>query len=379
MSNLKNLNGVHVVTTSSERKAFLKFPYQHYKGDECFVPPLLIDQKKLINTQKNPFYQHADIELFLAERNGKTIGRIAAIDNQAYNEYHNTKTGFFGFFECVNDKEVASLLFRVAKDWLRNRDLNSVIGPANPGMMDVVGTLIDGFDRLPVLLYPYNHSYYDSLIKSCGFEKEVDMYNYWVKDTGVDLERLNRGKKIIEKRYPSFRLRTVNMKEIEKEGERIRQIFNKSWADNWGFVPITKPEFKHLIKDLKLIVDPNFIYLVEVDGNTVGFSIALPDWNRALRYLKNGRLLPTGIFKLLYHKYKIDRLRTALMGVLPEYRNAGFDAMMHRETTVKCLESDRLEGSEIGWILETNTPMIRVAEKVNGVRKQTYRMYRAAL
>lgn len=379
MGNLENLNGIHVVTTSSERKAFLKFPYQHYKGNDYFVPPLLIDQKKLINTQKNPFYQHADIELFLAERNGKTVGRIAAIDNHAFNEYHNTKTGFFGFFDCIDDKDVASLLFRVAKDWLRNRGLHSVIGPANPGMMDVVGTLVDGFDKLPVLLYPYNYPYYDSLIKSCGFRKEVDMYNYWVKDTGVDLERLNRGKKIIEKRYPSFRIRTVNMKEIEKEGERIRKIFNKSWANNWGFVPITKPEFKHLINDLKLIVDPQFNYLVEVDNKTVGFSIALPDWNRALKYLKNGRLFPTGTFKLLYHKSKIDRIRTALMGVLPEYRNAGFDAMMHREATIQCLKHDRLQGSEIGWILETNTPMIRVAEKVNGVRKQTYRMYRATL
>ena len=379
MSNLKGLNGIHVVTTSSERKAFLRFTYQHYKGVECFVPPLLIDQKKMIDTKKNPFYQHADIELYIAERDGDTIGRIAAIDNRAYNEYHGTKTGFFGFFECIEDKEVASLLFRVAKDWLRNRGLKTVIGPTNPGLMDVIGILVDGFDRLPVLLYPYNYPYYDSLIKSCGFEQEVDMYNYWVEDKGVDLERLNRGKKIIEKRYPTFNLRTVNMKEIKKEGEQIRQIFNASWADNWGFVPITKPEFKNLIDDLKLIVDPDFNYMVEVDNKTVGFSIALPDWNRALRYLKNGRLLPTGIFKLLYHKNKIDRLRTALMGVLPEYRKAGFDAMMHRQSTIGCLKSDRYNGSEIGWILETNTEMIRVAEKVNGKRKQTYRMYRSAL
>jgi len=375
----KCMNGVIVVDSKSKRDKFLDFPYSHYEGDEFYVPPLRMDQKKLIDTQKNPFFNNADMELFLAEKDGKIVGRIAAIENYAFNRYHNEKTGFFGFFECINDAATAKLLFRVAKDWLRSRGLKKILGPASPGMMDTVGVLVDGFDVLPSILMPYNKSYYDTLLKKCGLAKEVDLYNYWVKDTGVDIERLNRGKKIIERRYPTFNLRKVNMKDIEDEGERIRYIFNEAWADNWGFVPVTKEEFSHMIDDLKIIVDPEYIYMVEVEGKTVGFNIALPDWNRALYYLKNGRLLPTGIFKLLYHKKDINRMRTALMGLLPEYHGTGFDAMMHRETTLQCLESEKYEGSEIGWILETNTPMIRVAEGVNGELEKTYRMYSAAL
>lgn len=379
MSENSTLNGIHAVTTKADRKKFLDFPYRHYEGNNFYVPPLRIEQKKLIDTDKNPFYNHADVQLFYAEQNGKVVGRIAAIDNQAYNEYHNSKTGFFGFFECIDDLPVAKLLFRVTNDWLRNRGLTQILGPTNPGMMDVIGILVDGFDKYPTIMMPYNKPYYDRLIKDCGLHKAMDMYNYWVKDEAVGLGRLDKGEKLIKKRYPSFLLRNVNMKEVEREGKAIRQIFNKAWADNWGFVPITKEEFKVLIDDLKLIVDPDFAFIVELEGKPVGFSIALPDWNQALRHLQNGRLLPTGIFKLLYHKRKINRYRTALMGVLPEYRKTGFDAMMHRQSTINCLKSDKYEGTEIGWILESNTNMIRVAEGVSGVREKTYRMYSADL
>lgn len=374
MSKNPNLNGITFVSDKSERKAFIQFPYKHYQNDEHWIPPLLMDQKTLLDANKNPFYNDAEIALFLAEKNGSIAGRIAAIHNKRFNEYNNTKVGFFGFFESIDDQSVANLLFKVAGDWLKERGLKEFIGPTNPGMMDEVGLLVEGFEYDPSLLMPYNKPYYEKLIIGAGLKPEMDFLAFRVTKETVDLDRINRADKIVRKRVPNIKIRPVDLKKFDREITIIKEIFNKAWADNWGFSPVSQEEFEHIGKDLKTIADVDIAHIVEKDGKPIAFSVALPDFNQALKHT-NGRLLPLGLIKLLYYSRKITQIRTALMGVLPEYQGRGIDALMHREAIINGLKKG-YTSSELSWVLKNNLDMVRTAEKIGGSVEKVYRMYR---
>lgn len=373
-SNTSNTNGVTLATTKDERRQFIDFPYQHYADDEHWIAPLKMEQKKLIDPEKNPFYNNGDIALFLAEQNGEICGRLAAIQDRRFNKYHNNKTGFFGFFECVNDESVAHLLFRVASDWLIERGHTDILGPTNPSLMDEIGVLVEGFDYDPSILMPYHKPYYDKLLKSVGLEKEMDMYAFRVNQDTVAHDRMEKAERIVRHRLPSLEIREINLRDIESEVEIVRDIFNKSWSDNWGFVPLTKEELATLAKDLKLILDTKVAHIAEVEGEPVAFSIGLPDLNQALKHM-DGTLFPTGIFKLLWHRRNINQIRTALMGVLPEYRGKGIDAMLHKQAIDNGKEYGYYS-SELSWVLESNKNMIRVAERLGARIEKTYRMYK---
>ncbi len=372
-----DINGVRIVSDRHDLKSFIEFPYQHYQNDEHWIPPLKLDQKKLVDEKKNPFFNTADRVLFLAEKNGKMVGRIAAVDDRKFNDYNEGNFGFFGFFECVNDQSIANLLFKVAADWLKDRGRSTVMGPTNPGMMDTVGILVDGFEFDPSIMMPYNKDYYDELIKNAGFEKAMDMLAFRVTDKTVSLDRIERAETVVRRRLPSLVIRKVNLKNFHEEVEIVRSIFNSAWANNWGFSPMSKEEFEHLAKDLKTIVDTDFAHIAEVNGKPVAFSIALPDFNQALKHT-DGRLLPFGIFKLLYYGRKIDQIRTALMGVIPEYQGKGIDALLHKEAIQNGL-SRNICKSELSWVLESNVEMVRVAERIGGSVEKRYRMYKQEL
>jgi len=366
-------NGISLVTTKKERKNFINFPYQHYANDEHWIAPLKMEQKKLIDESDNPFYENGEIALFLAEQDDKICGRIAAIQDRRYNEHHGNKTGFFGFFESINDQSVANLLVKVAEDWLRERGHTDVLGPSNPSMMDEVGILVDGFEYDPSIMMPYHKPYYDDLLKGTGLKKQMDLYAFRVTQGTVNLDRMYRAEEIVRRRMPKLRIREVDLKKIDEEVEIVRHIFNKAWSSNWGFIPLTKKELEDLAADLKMILDPKIAHIAEVDGEPVAFSIALPDLNQVLRRM-DGTLFPTGIFKLLWYQRKIDRIRTALMGVLPEYQGRGIDALLHKEAITNGLEVG-YKSSELGWVLESNKSMIRVAERIGAHIEKTYRMY----
>ncbi|HET8865378.1 MAG TPA: hypothetical protein VFM80_06730, partial [Gracilimonas sp.] len=334
-----NSSGVTIVSTTEERKRFTDFIYTFYKDAEHWVPPLRMDQKKLIDTKKNPFFENAEIALFLAEKDDKEVGRIAAIVDHRFNEFHGTKTGHFGFFECINDHHTASLLFRVASDWLRDKGMNKVMGPASPSMMDTIGVLIDGFDKDPYIMMPYNFPYYDELISNCGFSKEMDMYAYMVDTETVSLDRINRAMEIVKHRVPDLEIRPLNLKEMDSEIKTVREIFNQAWKKNWGFIPLSEKEFEAAGKDLKMIIDTDFAHMAEIKGKPVGFSIGLPNINEILKTM-DGRLFPFGIFKLLWKKRKLKSLRTALMGVLPEYQGKGIDALLHHRSIQNGLKGE---------------------------------------
>lgn len=368
-----NTHKIAFITTKKEKKAFIKFPYRHYKHDKYWVAPLLMEQKKLLNTEKNPFYNNAEIALFTAELNGKLTGRIAAIIDHRYNRFHNAKTGFFGFFECTDSQATVDLLFKAAEGWLKGKGMKDVLGPANPGMMDEIGILVDGFEKYPSIMMPYHKAYYDKLIKNAGYQKEVDLLAYLVTQDSVDRDRANRAVEIVKKRLPGIKIRRINLRKIKNEVKIIREVFNSAWKNNWGFIPLSTEEFDALAKDLKTIVDRDFAHIAEIDGKPVAFSVALPEYNQIFRNM-NGRLLPFGIFKILWGKRKIDKVRTALMGVIPEYQGRGIDVLLHREA-IENGRKKNVYSSEVGWILENNIQMVRVAEKIGGTIDKRYRMY----
>ena len=369
-----NSSGVTIVSTKDEKKRFVEFVYSFYKDVENWVPPLRMDQKKLVDTDKNPFFENAEIELFMAEKDGKDVGRIAAIVDHRYNETHDSKTGHFGFFECIDDQHTANLLFRVASDWLRDKGMTEVMGPASPSMMDTVGILTEGFDKKPYIMMPYNFPYYDRLIKDAGFEKAMDMYAYMVNTETVSLDRMERAMDIVRRRLPDLEIRPINLKDMKNEIKMVRRIYNQAWKDNWGFIPLSEAEFEAAGKDLKMIIDTDYAHVAEIKGEPVAFSIGLPNINEILDGM-NGKLFPFGFLKLLMKKNKTKGLRTALMGVDPQWQGKGIDALLHQRSIKHGMEDEYKQESELSWILESNTEMIRVAERIGGERDKTYRMY----
>lgn len=359
------------VKSKSELRRFIKFSWKVYEGDSNWVPPLIVDLKTKLNPQKNPFFEHSRARLFIAEKDGRIAGRIAAVINGNHNRTHNETTGFFGFFECIRDSETAAKLFDTAADYLRAEGMTVMRGPANFSSNDDWGLLVDGFDKPPVVMMPYNPSYYIDLMEDYGFRKAMDLFAFWMEHRQMT-ERMMRAAEAM-KRRTKINIRTLNMKDFDNEVKRIRKIYNEAWIKNWGFVPMTENEFNHTARDFKLILDPDLALIAEYEGEPVGFSLAIPDINQALIHI-NGRLLPFGIFKLLHYKKKINAVRVPIMGVTPEFRNRGIDLVFYYET-FKNVTSKGYRAGEFSWMLEINEAMNRQAENMGAKVYKTYRLY----
>ncbi|MCK9409919.1 MAG: hypothetical protein WCX28_03570 [Bacteriovoracaceae bacterium] len=363
---------VRTVQSSSDTKKFIDFLYTQYKDDPNWVPPLRMDREKLIDKKKNPFYKHSEMELFLAERDGKVIGRIGAIVNHHHNTEHNDKVGFFGFFECVNEQEVANALFDVAKKYLTSKGMNAMRGPANPSVNDEYGLLVDGFDKPPVVLMTYNPNYYESLILNYGLKKEKDLYAYILDQKTVYTEKFVRANEIVKQRN-SLTFRAINMKDFDNEVKRIKEVYNAAWQYNYGAVAMTDEEFEALAADLKMVVEPELVLLAEAKGKMVGFGLSMPDINVRLKGNRNGGLLG-GLLRLLVFKKKIDLVRIIVLGVIPEYQKSGAAGVLFYETAVRAKKLGYQYG-EASWILEDNVMMNRAAEAMQGKRYKTYRLF----
>lgn len=371
-----DVNVLPLENTKRDRDRFIDMAWKIYEGNPYWVPPLKADLHTLLDPTKHPFHNHADAQLFIAEHDGEVVGRIAAHVNHVHNEYWNDEVGFFGFFECIHDQAVADALFETAREFLRQRGRTHIRGPFNWSTNEDCGLLMDTYDREPVIMMTYNPPYYVDLIENAGFEKIKDLYAYHIEQAREIPERLAKGVRLMKKRY-NFSLRTINMKRFWDEVEIIKRLYNDAWAANWGAVPMSEEEIQHIAKDLKLIVDPNLCYIVEAEGEPVGFSLTLPDANRAIKHA-NGRLLPFGIFKILWYKRKIDFVRVILLGILDKYRNRGVDAALYYETFQRGFESGYFSG-EMSWILEDNYPMRNALEKFGAEIYKTYRIYQQPL
>lgn len=364
---------VRPVRSVEEREAFIRLPWRIYEGDPCWVPPLLLDVRTMLDPDAHPFHRHSRVELYLALRDGVPVGRIAAVHNRRHVEHHGEPVGFFGFFETEQDPATAGALLEAAGGWLRDRGLQVMRGPASFSTNEEAGMLVEGFDRAPTIMMPYNPPYYPELLEELGFRPAKNLVSYW-KEENDPPDYLLRAEKVVRRRYPELTVRSLRMDDFREEVRRIRAVYNEAWGENWGFVPMTEEEFRHLAKDLKPVVEPELVLVVEDgDGRPVGFALALPDLNQAIRNA-NGRLLPLGLLKILWHKRKISTLRVLTLGLVDGYRGKGIDALLYLEIFRRGAELG-IESGEFGWILEDNAAMRRPMERIGARVSKRYRFY----
>jgi GNAT superfamily N-acetyltransferase len=368
---------IQEVTNEVEKMRFIKFPWEIYRGNPYWVPPLIYDVRKNLDTKKNPFYTHAKIKLFLALDGNTAVGRIAAVVNDNHNNKYNDKVGFIGYFDCINSSEVSIMLFEAAKEWLKNEGMDTMRGPINLSINDEIGLLINAFDKDPVLLTMYNPEYYIKLFTDYGFQKAKDVYAYFISVNMCDsnpkaMEKLNRVAELVLKKE-KIKIRKVVLKNLESELIKIMEVYNKAWFDNWGSVQMTEAEFKYIASSLKPLIDEDIVYFAEVNDRPVGFSLSIPDFNQVFKKL-NGKLLPFGIFKILTGKKKIDGIRVVIMGVIPEYQRKGIEAVFIRDT-IKIGSSKGYYHAEISWVLEDNAPMVQTAVNLGANQYKTFRIF----
>jgi GNAT superfamily N-acetyltransferase len=368
------------VESRAERDAFIKFPWRIYANDPAWVPPLLIERKEFLS-REHPFYEHGNAALFLARADGKIVGRIMASDDPNYNALHGTNVGCFGLFESIDDPQVAAALFDAAAAWLRDRGRNEIMGPIDYSTNYVCGLLIDGFKFPPMLLTSHNPPYYPALIERWGFEKTMDLYAWWFANPTEAAARLRRLADALKKRLEAVTFRPVNLRDIVADGRRIRDIYNQAWRHNWGFVPFTEKEFDYMTHELKPLVVPKLALIAEIGGQPVGFILAIPDINVALRHV-NGRLttfgLPIGLVKLLYYKGKTKTARLIALGVVPKFRRHGIAEMLVLRVIEEGMHK-RGFTPELSLTLENNHMINRFLEAIGAEKYKTYRIYRRRL
>ena len=359
---------------AKDRKRFLSLPYQIYKRSPDYVPPLRSVEAALMNQKKNPFFLHADAQHFLAWRGNQVVGRIASIENRRHNEIHGDRVGFFGFFDVVafRDGEVATALLRAAQAWCEDRGLAPMRGPVNYSTNDSCGVLVNGFGEPPAILMPYNRPDYDLLVTGAGLVGVKDLISYWCP---TSLPLPPRFKRVIDRQLDrkDIVIRPVDTKNFDVEIKTIRDLYNRSWEKNWGFVPTTDAEFDHAAKDLKLLIDPNMSGVAERKGIPVGFSVFLRDINRIL-HSGRGRLFPLMWAKLLLGIKHVRRTRCVLLGVVPEARGSAIaEALITRGLLGG--RASKIAGAECGWVLEDNTKMRAGIETIGGMITKRYRLY----
>jgi GNAT superfamily N-acetyltransferase len=370
---------VRPVASKRELKAFMRLPWRLYRNEPQWVPPLLMELRKRLDRERNPFFEHAEAEYFLAWRDGRPVGRITAQVDRNLNEFQGNDWGLFGFFECEDDPEAAAALLDAAAGWLRQRGRDRMVGPMDFTTNDECGLLVEGHDRPPIIFTPWQHPYYQGLLEGAGLTKAMDTFMW---ELYVDKrERVHPAIWDMAAKVQSehgITVRPMRKRDLEAEVGRFLEVYNAAWERNWGFVPLSEEEVHHYAKDLKPVLDENWAMIAEArDGTVVGAALTLPDYNQVLAHL-NGRLLPFGWAKALYWRRKIDRVRVFALGVKREYQHTGVAARMY-ELHFDSAERTPQKGGETGWILESNTAMNRAMEGMGGKISRRYRFYERLL
>lgn len=365
------------VSNKRSLKSFIDFPHELYKNSPNYVPELFIAQRDLLT--KHPFLKNAEIALFMAFLDDKMVGRIAAIFNRNHNSFNQVNEGFFGFFDVINNLEVAKTLFEEVEKWLKTKNADTIVGPMNPSTNETCGLLIKGFDAPPVTMMTYNFPYYQTLIEELGYKKQTDLLAYIIETKDYD-DKPTRLMEAFEKRLneKGIKIRKVNLKNFDFEVENLRKVYNAAWDKNLGFVPMTDDEFRYMAKDLKLVIDPDFCLVAEKDGEAVAFSLCIPDINEVQIKVKRGRLLPTGIFKLLFGRKIIKTLRVVALGVTEPYRKMGIEAIFYGNI-IKTGIKKGYTRAEASWILEDNEMMNKAMIHIHGNAYKTYRIFEKKL
>jgi len=371
----RDLN-VWEVRNEKDLMAFVRFPWKIYQGDRYWVPPLIKDQL-LKFSPNHPFRSHSEMILFMADKGGQTVGRIAGIIDHHYIKFHQENVGFFGFFESIPDPDVAEMLLSKVGGWLKEHRMEKMTGPINPSTNDECGLLVEGFDISPCLMMPYNPRYYPSLLEGSGLKKAMDLYAYWLEESFFLDDRLFRITERLIKRNPQLRVRPINLRQFDEELKIVKEIYNHAWSRNWGFVPLTDEEMNDLAKNLKPLVVPDLVLFAYWGDEPIGFSVSLPDYNEVLKHL-NGKVGLLGIFKFFYYSKKIKTLRVMLLGIKQAFQKKGVEGLLYLETSKRGFKKGYPQ-AECSWILENNPLMQHGIEAMGGKRYKTYRIYEVPL
>jgi GNAT superfamily N-acetyltransferase len=366
---------IRAVESRADLKRFIKYPFVKYRDDPHWVPPLLIAERQKFDPKKNPFYEHARVELFLACRDGEVVGRVAAIDDDNHNRIHDDDLIFFGFFEA-NDQTAAEALLSRVEEWGRRLGRSAVRGPVNPSMNDGAGFQINAFDTDPYVMMPYNPPGYPRYVEDAGYRKAKDLYAWLFERDQALGEKIGRLAKRVRARYDPV-VRPVDMKRYDEELALVKKLYNEAWEENWGFVRYTEAEFDHLASELKPVVDPDLAVFVELEGRVAGMAVCLPDVNQVLKRAR-GRIVPFGIVAFLRRKKLVDQLRLAILGLMPEYRNKGLETVLVDELYEHAM-SKGYRRCECSWVLEDNRAMNRALEVSGAKLYKTYRIYQKEL
>jgi hypothetical protein len=373
---------IRPVRTRRELKRFVKLPFRLHRDRPQWVPPLIQERMAFLNRRKNPYFEHAEAEYFLAERDGEPVGRITAQVDERWDEYQGGSDAMFGFFESGDDSETAGALLDTATEWAHAKGRSRILGPMDFTTNDEVGTLIEGYDLRPMILEPWHPPHYKELIEAHGFGKTMDVLMW-----ELNLGQLKEGESFdpsihaaAEKalRDEGIGIRNMRKRDMADEVRRFMAIYNEAWGSNWGFVPVTDAEAKFQAKNLKQVLDEDWAYIAERDGEAVGAALTLPDINQVLAKM-NGRVLPFGWLRFALGKRKIDRLRVFALGVKHDYRHSGVAAGLYLKHLETANAPDAITGGEMGWILETNEPMNRAMKGMGGSIVKRYRIFEKTL
>lgn len=364
------------VHSKKDYKDFVDLPYRLYRKDPHWIPPLKRERSEAIHPKHNPYYEHALVQLFLAKRKGKVLGRISAQIDFEYEKFYKKRLGQFGFFECEKDAEVSQALFQAAEKFLRDNGTTCIQGPFNFSINEEIGLLVEGFQEALMTLMPYNPPYYADLIDQAGYKKVKDLYAWKYLVGEIPKDALEVSEQL--KNYPGLQIRTINMQDLDNELKKIIEILNSAWSENWGFVPFTPKEIQKMAKDFKLFVNPKGVFIAELEGNPIAMCVSMPNLYEMIRDLK-GKLFPFGIFKLLWRikKVRYESGRLILLGVKKEFRNTvlgGLSIMLYTEIHKRALEVN-MKWGELSWTLEDNKSINAGIEFMGGKKYKTYRIF----
>lgn len=365
---------VQPVVNRRQQKAFLNYPWTLYRGDPNWVPPLRHDQAEMVGYLSHPFYEENEAQTFSAYRDGKICGRISAIHNRAHVQKFDEPRGYFGFFECVDDQDVADALLGAAKQWLAERGLTCMRGPMNPGINYTLGTLVEGFDSPPTFMMTYNPSYYDRLITGFGFHKAQDFYAY-TATTDLLPEASKRLFPLADQVRERFNVKTrpIDKSRFQQDVEQFMEVYNISMAKHWGFLPMSPAEIQHSAKGLRQLIVPELACAIDVDDKMVGAAFVLPDYNPRIKKI-DGRLFPFGFIRLLWNKRSIKKVRIIAANVLPEYQLTGVVVVLSKELLIRGT-SWGMDQAEYSWVAESNRQSRGSLEKIGTTLEKTYRVY----
>jgi GNAT superfamily N-acetyltransferase len=372
---------IRPVASRRDLNTFIKLPWRLYRNEPNWVAPLLMDCRRRLDQNKNPFFEHAEGQYFLAHRDGRAVGRVSAHIDRHLNEFQGNAWGLFGWFECEEDPEAAAALLDAAASWLRERGREQMVGPMDFTTNDECGLLIEGHEHPPIILCPWHHPYYQRMLEQdIGMEKAMDLYMWSLYvDTRDKVHPAIW--EMAEKLEPEHGIvcRNFRKKDLQAEVTRFLEVYNAAWERNWGFVPLTEAEVRQYAKELKPVLDENWAMIAEKKdtGEVVGAALTLPDFNQVLAKL-NGRLLPFGWITALRERKHIDTVRVFALGVKPAYQHTGVAARFY-QMHFDAAERTPQKGGEMGWILEVNKPMNRAMEGMGGEIKRRYRVYERAL